>query len=212
MLLTICDCLMLKETKEMRRGKLCPTFSGQNTPSQFIFHVSLLSLIWLYKNGPGAHFCDMISNRGLCFSAQGAYTAFSFSGGIFYLYFINFDHTENFMSTRLNVISINFVKPQSGPDMSLTYISSMCGNLVEVGIAAMYSPCRKEKKWMEMYEISHTGWSAMPGETSWERGKYDLCNLVVLSSPHKDLEESFSSIGLQNKGLCLSLRLYGWLY
>lgn len=146
MLLTICDCLMLKETKEMRRGKLCPTFSGQNTPSQFIFHVSLLSLIWLYKNGPGAHFCDMISNRGLCFSAQGAYTAFSFSGGIFYLYFINFDHTENFMSTRLNVISINFVKPQSGPDMSLTYISSMCGNLVEVGIAAMYSPCRKGKK------------------------------------------------------------------
>lgn len=48
---------------------------------------------------------------------------FDFSVGIFYSYIINFDHTENFMATGLDVISVNFVTPQSKLDMSVTYIS-----------------------------------------------------------------------------------------
>lgn len=60
--------------------------------------------------------------------SEGAATAFWLQQRIFYLYFINFDHTENFMTTQLNVISVNFVKSQSRHDVRLKYISATCGD------------------------------------------------------------------------------------
>lgn len=74
---------------------------------QFRFHI-FLSQSRLYKTGLGAHFRHRISNTGLCFSAEGAATAFRLQGRDI-LFIVHFDHTENFMTTRLNVISVSFV-------------------------------------------------------------------------------------------------------
>lgn len=134
LMFSICDCLREKKRQKKRQLER-PNSSGQRPPSllfrgQFVFHI----FPFLVKAD-----CTKLSSGHISvtwFQTQGSISLqrvlllhFHFSVGIFYSYFINFDHTENFMTTRLNVITVNFATPQSEPDTSFTYISSMCGDL-----------------------------------------------------------------------------------
>lgn len=49
------------------------------------------------------------------------------------------------MTSCLNAISVNFVKPQSGLDVNLAYIKTMCGNPDDGGLKmmAMSKSCSK---------------------------------------------------------------------